>query len=111
MKSWGPEARLLRSVPGLQAATHTGFPSLLRTEFSVEAKQNLYLLLRGVDICLDFVTSLILLGRFLYFPWHFQLFAVGRIVRTSQPIFSRGGILWCSQHMIGPGAENVRANT
>lgn len=111
MKSWGPEAGLLRSVPGLQAATHTGFSSLLRTEFSVEAKQNLYLLLRGVVVCLEFVTSLMLLGKLLYFPWHFQLFAVGRIVRTSQPIFSRGGILWCSQHMMGPGAKHVHANT
>ena len=101
-------------MPGLRAMTHTGFSSLLRTEFSVEAKQNLYLLLRGVVICLDFVTSLILLGKFLYFPWHFQLIAVGRIVQTTQPIFSSGGISMAEQlcqHMIGPGAENVRANT
>ena len=31
--------------------------------------------------------SLMLLGKLLYFPWHFQLFTVGRIVHTSQPIF------------------------
>lgn len=47
-----------------------------------------------------------LLRQFLYFPWHFQLFAVGRIVRRSQPIFSSGGISMAeqlSQHMMGPG--------
>ena len=55
-----------------------------------------------------------LLGMFLYFPWHFQLFTVGRIVHTSQPIFSSGGMSMAeqlSQHMMGPGTENVRANT
>lgn len=42
---------ILGSVPGLRAATHRGVSSLLRTEFSVEAKQNLNLLLRGVVVC------------------------------------------------------------
>ena len=47
-----------------------------------------------------------LLRQFLYFPWHFQLFAVGRIVRRSQPIFSSGGISMAeqlSQPIMGPG--------
>lgn len=39
---------------------------------------------------------------------------MGRIVCTSQPIFSSGGMSMAeqlSQHMMGPGTENVRANT
>lgn len=45
------------------------------------------------------------------FSMAFSAIYCGKNCHFKSAIFSRGGILWCSQHMMGPGAKNVRSNT